>query len=438
MSQTAHDVRDPDQAAATRATSAGWGIVVLLMGLCFISHFSRLSMSAAGDARIMDEFGITPQEMGKIYSAFLLVYSICMIPGGWFIDRFGSRRALIVMALGSAFFSVLTGVAGFVFATAAQVWLSLVIVRSLMGLFSTPLHPGSARAISDWIPMAQRSWANGLVTGAAIVGVACTHVGFGVLMIWFGWRGSFLVIGLVTALWALVWSRYTAHRSSTPRGPDEVKASSAKASATGWNSWKGLLRNRDLILLTLSYAAVGYFQYLFFYWIHYYFEKVLNLGKGASAFYSAILPLAMALTMPLGGLLSDRLQRTLGFRRGRTLVPAVGMIASAILLGFGVLAKQPLWIVVWFALALGAIGASEGSFWSTAVEVGGRQGGIAAAICNTGGNAGGMLAPWLTPLISAHFGWPWGISLGGLICLAGAILWFWIDPTPRLRQHSGV
>jgi len=195
------------------------------------------------------------------------------------------------------------------------------------------------------------------------------------------------------------------------------------------------LRNRSLILLTLSYAAVGYFQYLFFYWMHYYFEKVLKLGESASAFYAAIPPLAMAVTMPFGGWLSDRLQHALGFRLGRTLVPATGMFLSALLLGLGVLAKEPAWIVAWFTLALGAMGASEGSFLSSAVEVGGAHGGTSAAICNTGGNAGGMLAPWLTPLISAHFGWPWGISLGGVICFLGAILWFWIDPAQRVRHH---
>ena len=58
--------------------------------------------------------------------------------------------------------------------------------------------------------------------------------------------------------------------------------------------------------------------------------------------------------MPVGGWISDRLQRTVGYRYGRALVPAAGMIASAVLLFLGVQAKDPVWIVTWFALALGA------------------------------------------------------------------------------------
>src|SRR2546426_5048054 len=69
-------------------------VVALLMALCFISHFNRVSISVAADERIMDQFSISPTAMGTVYSAFLLVYTIFMIPGGLFIDRVGTRRAL--------------------------------------------------------------------------------------------------------------------------------------------------------------------------------------------------------------------------------------------------------------------------------------------------------------------------------------------------------
>jgi hypothetical protein len=40
-----------------------------------------------------------------------------------------------------------------------------------------------------------------------------------------------------------------------------------------------------------------------------------------------------------------------------------------------------------------------------------------------GTNAGGVLAPVVAPLVSTAYGWPWGIGLGGLVCLAGVSLW---------------
>ena len=68
------------------------------------------------------------------------------------------------------------------------------------------------------------------------------------------------------------------------------------------------------MLVTLSYACVGYFQYMFFYWVDYYFEKVLNLPTTISQNYAAIPPLAMAVGMPLGGWLSDRIEHAGGHR----------------------------------------------------------------------------------------------------------------------------
>jgi MFS family permease len=195
--------------------------------------------------------------------------------------------------------------------------------------------------------------------------------------------------------------------------------------------WQLLLRNRSLVFLTLSYAAVGYFEYLFNFWMHYYFKDVLEIEREQSRYYTGILFLAQAAGMWGGGWLSGWCQRRYGLRLGRALVPIGGMLGSAGFLILGLVATEPGWIVAWFALAMAAIGACEGPFWTTAVELGGRRGGLAAGICNTGGNAGGMLAPIVTPWVSDQLGWLFGISLGSLVCLVGVCLWWWIDPAER-------
>jgi MFS family permease len=200
-------------------------------------------------------------------------------------------------------------------------------------------------------------------------------------------------------------------------------------------------KKRSVILLTLSYAAVGYFQYMFFYWMQYYFDTVLGLGKDRGRLYATIPSVAMAVGMAAGGWLTDAAQARWGPRRGRTVVTVSGMVASAALLGAGILFRDPTWIVTCFSLALASLGASEGAFWTTATDLGGERAGVAAAIVNTGGNAGGALAPLLTPVISAQFGWQGGMAVAALYCFLGAILWRWIDPdegfeTPRPSEIS--
>jgi ACS family D-galactonate transporter-like MFS transporter len=404
------------------AVAPRWHILALLMAICFISHFNRASIATAADTRIMAQFGISPEKMGVIYSAYLLVYTIFMIPGGLLTDRWGSRRALFAMGLGSATFGVLTGSLGFFLVTGAQLWLGLLMVRALMGLSATPLHPGCARAVADWFPLPRRSLANGLVTCAALLAYAFVHPLFGSLIDRVDWPAAFVITGIIAAGIASIWSRVS-------RGTAAAPLATTARSDYGQDPW---WRNRSLVFLTLSYAAVGYFQYLFFYWMHYYFDSILNLGEMKSRYYASLPSLAMACAMPLGGGLSDRMQRLFGSGAGRV-VPAAGMIFSGIFLAAGIFAQEVNWIVGWFTLSLGVLGLCEGAFWTTAVELGGEQGATSAAVMNTGGNGIGLLAPLLTPWVSAHLGWKWGIGLGAIVAAAGGLCWAWITPKNARR-----
>ena len=404
-------------APGARTGSYRWGILGLLMALCFISHFSRASIATAADTRVMEQFGISPQKMGVVYSAYLLVYTLFMIPGGLLTDRWGARRALLVMGLGAALFGAFTGGLGLLVLTGAQLWLGLLVVRSIMGMTNTPLHPGCARAVADWFPAADRSFANGLVTSAALLAYAFVHPIFGFLIDRLDWPLAFMSVAAVAAVVAAIWFRISARR---PAAADSTATTMVCFEQKWW-------RNRSLIFLTLSYAAVGYFQYLFFYWMHYYFSTVLQLGEIKSRFYASLPSLAMAVAMPLGGWLSDRAIRVFG-ARGRPLVPATGMILSGVVLAFGIISHDVRWMVTWFTLSLAILGLCEGSFWTTAVEIGGDHGATTAAIMNTGGNGIGLLAPLLTPIISARLSWQWGIGVGAIVAFLGGLCWLCITP----------
>src|SRR6185436_18701630 len=118
----------------------------------------------------------------------------------------------------------------------------------------------------------------------------------------------------------------------------------------------------------------------------YYFDTILHVGKEQSRLYAGLPTFAMALCMPLGGWLCDRFQHRYGLHRSARLIAMAGMVFSAVLLWCALWAPGKFWMVACFTLSLGALGLSEGSFWLTAVELGGRKGGTAAAIMNTGGN----------------------------------------------------
>ncbi|HJT77588.1 MAG TPA: MFS transporter, partial [Gemmataceae bacterium] len=429
-------------AVPMRLTWVRWRIVALLMAFSCLSWFLRVSISVAYDERIHDQLGISPPAMGYVFSAFLFAYALSMTPGGWFIDRFGARVALAAMGFGLAVFGALTGAVGPVvlgrgLSAAGLALVLFLVVRTLMGICAAPMYPASAHAIARWLPLGRRCWANGLVQGSACVGIAATPLVFGNLIDWLGWPLAFQVLAAVTVLLALVWALYATDRPAQHRGVGSaeralIEAEEPPAEEGPAGSWLGLLRNRSLVCLTLSYAAVGYFEYLFFFWIDFYFKDRLQLPDEVRRVYAGIPILAMAVGMALGGWVSDRLVRAYGYRLGRALVPSVGMLAGAGFLLLGIAARQPEWVVVWFSLALGMAGSAEAPVWTTALELGGRRGGTAAGICNTGGNLGGIVSPVLTPLVGS-WSWPCAIALGSVVCVLGAGLWIWIDPRERCK-----
>jgi MFS transporter, ACS family, D-galactonate transporter len=464
-----------------------WRIVALLVAFSFMSWFNRVSMAVAYDTRIGPDHNVSEEAIGTVYSAFFLSYLLFMTPGGWFIDRFGAKRALLVMGLGSGLFGAMTYCAGLPSLQAAGLLVTaLLCIRFCMGLVSAPLYPAATRMVSYWVPLHQRVFANGLVQGAAALGMACAFPLFGALIDAWNWPAAFLASGTLTTILGLVWWVYAADRpprrvperqsavrageppsyslaedqihqgertaqiraiqelqglhseSGSSRHRDLSQDEDAAALPPSQAHWFALFLNRNVLLLTLSYAAVGYLEYLFFFWMNHYFDKILHVEKHRSRIFTAILFLSLAAGMVAGGWLTDRLRKSFGPWIGRALVPMGGMTLGAVFLGFGVLGEQIGWIVFWLALALMAVGATEAPIWTAAVEVGGRQGGTAAGIVNTGGNLGGFIAPFLTPRVSHavrdgfglsdQAGWQWGITLAGVLCLSGATLWWWIRP----------
>jgi ACS family glucarate transporter-like MFS transporter len=139
--------------------------------------------------------------------------------------------------------------------------------------------------------------------------------------------------------------------------------------------------------------------------------------------------LTMVVMTPLGGWLSDRLVARMGLRRGRRVIPIVGMVLSAVLLYVGASGLGTFATVTLLSLSFGFCTSVEGPFWATTIDVGGANVGAACGIMNSGGNFGGILAPILTPALASQFGWSAGLAFGSGMILCGVLAWFFIDPS---------
>src|SRR5262245_11727115 len=125
-------------AGAASPTSVRWRIVAILMSFTCMNHFNRIAMAVAKES-VQQDFDLSDVQMGTVFSSFLLAYTLCMTPGGWLADRFGPRKALLLMGFGTAAFVALTSVSGYGLLAAGLALPSLVLIRTLMGALTSPL-----------------------------------------------------------------------------------------------------------------------------------------------------------------------------------------------------------------------------------------------------------------------------------------------------------
>jgi sugar phosphate permease len=280
------------------------------------------------------------------------------------------------------------------------------------------------------------------VLGATTIGVALTPVAFGKLSDKVGWRSACAVMGIITALLTVIWSWYGRNR---PAEHSRVNAAEralspapigAPAPAARVGDFLALIRNPSLMFLALNYAAVGYYEYTLFYWMKYYFRDVRGYSEVDSRHFTGIVESAMILAMPLGGILSDWMVRAWGYRVGRMSVPILGMLASAILLFAATRAQATVEVVALFFLAHAAIGLCEAPTWVAGLEIGGKSCGTSAAIVNTGGNLGGMLAPVVTAYVAREYDWNMGFTVASLVCVIGVVQWFGVRLVPPAAERD--
>ena len=410
-----------------------WRNILLLMVYAGMGHFNRVGISVAGDELFIPEKGISEVQMGWVYTTFLIVYTIGMLPGGWLIDRFGSSRVLGWFGLGMGTFVVLTGALGWISTTATTLLIGLLVIRGLAGVCNAPLHPGAAHVVSVVITPPRQATANGMITAGALVGIACCFPVFGWLIDVLGWQIAFVAGGAMLVSCGLLWRVF-----AEPTLPQ--LAASDTVGPMGGNedgrSLSRLLESGNIWLITLSYAAYGYFQYLFFYWMGYYFKDVLQVPDVNARWASFWIMLSMGGGMVLGGRCTDLLCGWLGTAWGRRLKVIGGMGLGAVFGLIGVNVESFASVSIFLALSMAAAGMCEGVFWTTATDIGGRSGGFAGAFMNTGGNIGGLISPVLTPIMAAAIGWPGAIATACVISGVGGLTWLLITPPAAAVEIS--
>jgi len=410
-----------------------WPIVVLLCTTATSGYMCRVNVSTAG-ALLMNDFGLTQVDMGKIFSAFLLGYALFQIPGGLLADRWGARKVLAGATwlwVGITVFQAFVGWGPFQ-TTVFTSMLTFMFLRFLLGISESPTYPSAAQGVSKWVTPLHQGKANGIIIGSIGLGSALTPLLVSYVMVHGGWRSALIASSLPALVMAIIWLRMPDQlgQFTNPVSPISEEPKSTKITR---------LQSRSFILLTISYTLQGYVGYIFVSWFYLYLvqERHFSLLNGA---WMGSLPWALSIvSIPLGGIVSDRVSAGhLGPIWGRRLVPIVGMSLSGILISVGAHTESGWIAAVSLAFATAFVLCVEGPFWTMMMRIAQTKSGTAGGIMNMGSNAGGLLSPALTPLLATYIGWENSLHIAAVLAVIAAALWFGIrsDETRQIKSTT--
>src|SRR5689334_13237236 len=179
-------------------------ILAMLFVITTINYADRATISIAAPG-IKKELGLDAVQMGFVFSAFAWSYVIAQLPGGWLLDRFGSKITYFFSIFLWSVFTMLTGAAGFVAGGAAVA--TLFTLRLLVGAAEAPSFPGNSRIASAWFPTNERGLAAAIFNSAQYFATVLFAPIMGWLVHGYGWHSVFYVMGGLGILMALVWTK---------------------------------------------------------------------------------------------------------------------------------------------------------------------------------------------------------------------------------------
>jgi MFS transporter, ACS family, glucarate transporter len=416
-------------ASATKlASRTRWTILAILFIVTTINYADRASISIAGP-EIRKALGLSPVEMGFVFSAFAWSYVMAQLPGGWLLDRFGSKITYFFSIFLWSLFTMLTGAVGFM--TGAAAVGTLFALRFVVGAAEAPSFPGNSRITSAWFPTHERGLASALFNSAQYFATVLFAPIMGWLVHSFGWQSVFVVMGSLGIVMAFVWLK-TIHG---PRNHPSVSSSELKYIEEGGAlvdldgaqratqapavdtiaCVKELLGNRMLLGVYIGQYCINTLTYFFLTWFPVYLVQERHMTILKAGFVASVPAIAGFLGGVVGGTISDRLAKA-GFSLSMSRkVPIVaGMLLSMSMIACNYI-EQDIFVVAVMALAffgkgVGALG------WAVVADTSPKEaGGLSGALFNTFGNIAGITTPIVIGYILQGTG-----SFAGALVFVGA------------------
>ena len=410
-----------------------WWVMAGLLSFALVSYMARSNISVAAELMI-PALGISHVQMGQIFTSFLIGYAIFQVPGGALGDRFGPRLTLGISALIWAACTWLTGCLGLLFsARVSGTFLVLWLLRFILGASEATTFPVGNRAVRNWMPSHLRALGNSIMFMGTSIASAVTAPLVSRIMTRFGWESSFYVTAapalLIAVLWLWLARDYPARSVSKSIFGSEtaIGLDNTVTQAVPRKPVSALLRERNVVLLMVSYISEGYVLFIFVFWMYIYLVEKRGFSMLRGGLMAAIPWITALVLTPAGGYLCDRIARDRGRLRGARVVIMIGYGLSGAMLFLAAYAPWRSISVGALSLSIACLMSAESSFWSSAVYLAEGRVGVLSGIMNTTGIAGGIISTSITPVLAQRFGWGTALGSGTLMAFLCAGLWIFVS-----------
>jgi sugar phosphate permease len=417
----------------SKGSHVRWVVLLLLCLMYLITYLDRVSLANTAGP-IMKEYGFNKVTMGIIFSAFIWAYALFQVPGGWLGDRFGPRKVLsVIMAYRTVIAVLTTGALGF-----ASFW----GIRFALGVGEAGAFPTATRAMQMWFPRDERGFVQGVSHAASRLGAAVGPPIAVAIMIHYGWRSVFYVIGALSLLWSILYlvmyrnmpeetslvSRAELARIRGLNEKGEIKqANIQKRPKVPWNI---LLKHGNMWAVMCAYATYIYSLWFFLSWLPSYLVEYRHFTVIKTGLYASMPLMAGVMGDAFGGWLTDKLLlKTNNLKFARRSVAIVAMLGCGTSTLFAAMSASPFTAVYCLTVAMFFLEMTIGPAWAVPMDIGGEFSGTVSGMMNMGGQFVGALSPTIFGYLVSRGSWvaPFVVS-AGLLFIGAAIWAFWIDP----------
>jgi len=365
-------------------TKVDAGRRAFVLALIFVAYLfcyvDRMVMSTT-IPYIGRDLHLSKTAMGMAMSAFFLGYTVCQIPGGIAVDRFGPR---LIMTVAFTVWSIFTGITGMIVNL-----IQLLVVRTVFGIGEAPFPAASMKSIALWFEPSKRATATSIILSSNALGPAIAPLLAVFIMAHWGWRGTFYALvlpGIVIAAFIAVYVTDDPHAKG--KGGSSLPAATKSQAAVQYSFWQ-VLKEPTVWKTTVMFFVANMAGWGFKSWLPGYLVIARHMSMKAMGVAASIPFFAGVVGYLFGGWLSDGC-----FKNNRKIPVVIFQLVTALLFYLMYTVESMTMLIIYQTLAGFFLSAMLATTWALPVSsVPEKITGRAIGIFNTGGQLAGLVSP---------------------------------------------